>query len=265
MRSRAHVKAHPIHPALVPFPFAFLIGAAIFDLLGLLTDGPAYWATAGHLTVAGLISGVLAAVPGAIDYVYSVPPESSGRARATRHGLGNLSALALFGVGLLMRGEGWAPGSATIAADLIGALVLAYSGSLGGTLVTRNLISVDHRYANAGKWQEADFTAKPGTPLAVAKVDELTDDQMKLLRVNGHRIVLARTDGAWRAFEDRCTHRGGSLAGGVVIDGTVQCLWHGSQFDTGTGKATCGPAKEPIRVYEVRASKGEVLLVSPPG
>ncbi len=100
----------------------------------------------------------------------------------------------------------------------------------------------------------------------VGRTDELKADQMKLLRINGHRIVLARTAGGYRAFDDGCTHRGGSLAGGVVINGVVQCLWHGSQFDTASGAATCGPAKTGIRVYEVRETPdGQVLIVSPPG
>jgi hypothetical protein len=36
----------------------------------------------------------------------------------------------------------------------IGALVVGVSGWLGGTLVYRNQIGVDHRYASAGKWHE---------------------------------------------------------------------------------------------------------------
>jgi nitrite reductase/ring-hydroxylating ferredoxin subunit len=51
---------------------------------------------------------------------------------------------------------------------------------------------------------------------------------MKLLRIGDLRIVLGRTSDGYVAFDDRCTHRGGSLAGGVMVDGTVQCLWHGS-------------------------------------
>ena len=31
-----------------------------------------------------------------------------------------------------------------------------------------------------------------------------------------------------------------------MICGTVQCLWHGSQFGAGTGAVKAGPAKENI-------------------
>jgi nitrite reductase/ring-hydroxylating ferredoxin subunit/uncharacterized membrane protein len=265
VRSRAQFKAHPIHPALVPFPFAFLTGAAIFDVIGVAAGAPSLWTTGSHLQLAGIATGLLAAVPGIVDYIYTVPPNSSGKKRATRHALGNVTAMVLFALSWLLRGPQLEPSAMGIGLELIGAGLLAYSGYLGGTLVTRNMISVDHRYAGAGKWQEAEFTAKPGHPLVVADVDDLKADQMKLLRVNGHRIVLARTASGYAAFDDGCTHRGGSLAGGVLIGDTVQCLWHGSQFNTATGRVSCGPAKTAIRVYEVTETKGTVLLVSPPG
>ena len=118
--------------------------------------------------------------------------------------------------------------------------------------------------AQAGKWQEAHFTARGSEPLIVGHVDDLKENQMKLLHVNGRRVVLARTADGYRAFDDSCTHRGGSLAGGVMICGTVQCLWHGSQFDVKTGDVTCGPAKERIAVYELEKRKdGQLALVVP--
>ncbi|MCA1562829.1 MAG: Rieske 2Fe-2S domain-containing protein [Acidobacteria bacterium] len=266
MRSRAHFKAHPLHPALIPFPFAFLTGALLFDTIGLIRESRALWTTGAHLTIAGIAAGVLAAIPGIIDYLYTVPPGSSGKKRATRHGALNIIALALFGGAWALRGPDWSPSLASTALELVGASTLAYAGWLGGTLITRNLISVDHRYARAGKWKEEWFAGKAGEPLVVAHTDDLAADQMKLLHVNGHRIVLARKADHFIAFDDSCTHRGGSLAGGVMIDGTVQCLWHGSQFDGSTGGVRCGPARQPIGAYEVRqAQNGDVLLVSPPG
>jgi nitrite reductase/ring-hydroxylating ferredoxin subunit/uncharacterized membrane protein len=264
MRSRAHFKTHPLHPALIPFPFAFLFGAAAFDALTVLLDGFSLSRTAAHLTAAGIVAGLVAAVPGAIDYAWTVPPRSSGKTRATKHALGNVTALLLFALSWWLRADDGSASTATLVLEFVGAAVLGYSGWLGGVLVTRNLISVDHRYANKGQWQEASMTARPGTPLVVGKKDDLLEGQMKLLRVNGRRLVLARTPGGYRVFDDGCTHRGGSLAGGVLIGNTVQCLWHGSQFDCRSGAVACAPAKKAISKYEVREENGNVLLVSPP-
>lgn len=258
MRSTASFKGHPIHPALIPFPFAFLVGALLADLAGWTLDRPALAMTARYLTMAGITFGLVAAVPGIIDYLYTVPPNSSGHKRARTHGLLNVTAIVLFAVALSVRDNSADPELHVLGLEFIGAALLAYSGWLGGTLVNRNLIGVDHRYANAGKWKEARLS---GSGLVVAaKEDELKPGQMKLLHVNGRRIALGRTERGYVAFDDRCTHRGGSLAGGVLIGHTVQCLWHGSQFNVDTGKVECGPAKEGIGCYRVETKDGKVRV-----
>jgi uncharacterized membrane protein/nitrite reductase/ring-hydroxylating ferredoxin subunit len=263
MRSKASFKGHPIHPALIPFPFAFLYGALIFDALGLLADRPALWSTAGHLSAAGIIAALIAAVPGFIDYVYTVPPNSTGKARATKHMVLNLTAIGLVAVALWLRPESpTAPGFPVIGLELVAVGVLSSAGWMGGTLVSRNQISVDHRYAGAGKWKESRIGGRAGEPVEIAFADELKVNQMKLLHLDNVRIVLARTEEGWVAFDDHCTHRGGSLAGGAMICGTVQCPWHGSQFDVNTGGVKAGPAKESIGTYAVQEGDGKVYLTS---
>jgi nitrite reductase/ring-hydroxylating ferredoxin subunit len=74
---------------------------------------------------------------------------------------------------------------------------------------------------------------------------------MKLVHVDDKRVVVARTEEGHAAFDDRCTHRGGPLSDGVLICGTVQCPWHGSQFDVRTGEVKCGPAEKGIRTYPI--------------
>jgi nitrite reductase/ring-hydroxylating ferredoxin subunit/uncharacterized membrane protein len=259
MRSAASLAGHPIHPMLVPFPIAFLVGTVGFDLLGLVTDRATFWHTARHLLVAGLAFGVLAALPGLIDYLRTVPPASSGRRRALRHALANAAALVLFAIALALSGLGEPPSAGVFALELAGLASLGYGGWLGGTLVTRNLIGVDHRYAGAGRWREARVSAER-RPLVVAQSGELEPGQMKLVHVDGRRIAVARTADGYRAFDDRCPHRGGSLAGGVLAGGIVHCLWHGSQFDCRTGRVLAGPAERPVRTYEVVQEGREIRL-----
>lgn len=262
MKSRAVALGHPIHPMLIPFPFAFLTGAVLFDVAGRLVDDPSWWTTGGHLSVAGIVAAIVAAVPGLIDYVYTVPPNSSGKTRATKHMLANSAAVTLFAAALWIRGgAGSRPDLLVLALEVIALISLSLGAYMGGTLVTRNLISVDHRYARAGKWREQAIAARPGDPVVVAKKDELQVDQMKLLWIGNRRVVLGRTEKGYVAFEDRCTHRGGSLAGGVMLCGTVQCLWHGSQFDVSTGAVRNGPADKPIRTFRIQEDKDEVRLI----
>ena len=83
---------------------------------------------------------------------------------------------------------------------------------------------------------------------------------MKLVHIGEKRIVIGKTENGYVAFNDRCTHRGGSLAGGMMICGTVQCPWHGSQFDVNSGMVKAGPAKEKIEVYQISESEGKIFL-----
>jgi len=258
MRVRASFKGHPVHPMLIPFPFAFLTGALVFDLLGQWLGTMELSYTGRHLTIAGLAAGVAAAVPGAIDYFGSVPPESSAKRRATTHALLNLGALALFAIAYALRTDGEAsPG--TIALELAGAGVLAVSGYMGGTLVYRNQMGVDHRYAGAGKWQELSADDRAGW-VAAGRSGDLGINQMRLVRLGRRRLVVGRTEDGLRAFDDRCTHRGGPLSDGVLICGRVQCPWHGSQFDVANGAVACGPATRRIAAYPVEEQDGLVRL-----
>ena len=75
--------------------------------------------------------------------------------------------------------------------------------------------------------------------------------------------MLARTDDRYVAFDDRCTHKGGPLADGALVCGTVQCPWHGSQFDVTSGTVRQGPATEGIQVYGVEVRGGRVWLEVP--
>jgi nitrite reductase/ring-hydroxylating ferredoxin subunit len=83
---------------------------------------------------------------------------------------------------------------------------------------------------------------------------------MKLIHAKDKRIVIARTEQGYVAFDDRCSHKGASLAGGAMICGTVQCPWHGSQFDVKTGMVKAGPGNEKIQTYEIVESLGKVYL-----
>ena len=146
-----------------------------------------------------------------------------------------------------------------IAIEAFGVILMSIAGWMGGTLVHRNQIGVDPRYANAGKWKESYFNQTSGW-IEVADLNELQSDQMKLLHFPDKRVVLGRTAEGYVAFDDRCTHKGASLAGGAMISGTVQCPWHGSQFDTESGEVKTGPACDGISVYKVEEKNDKVYV-----
>lgn len=261
MRTKASLKGHSIHQILIPFPIAFLYGALIFDVLGVSFDRSSLWGTGGHLALAGIIGALIAAAPGFIDYLQSVPPRSSAKKRATKHLAVNLTGVALMAIAVWIRPDSALPPDfLTLALEVGSVGLITMGGWLGGTLVNRNQIGVDHRYAQAGKWQEARVEPRDGEFIEVATSDELEIDQMKLVHIDALRVVVGRTEDGWVAFEDHCTHRGGSLADGVMICGTVQCPWHGSQFDVRSGAVKAGPAERTISTYEVEEVDGTIRL-----
>jgi len=259
MKSRAHLKSHPLHPILIPFPIAFFSGTLVAHAGGLLLEREAWLDTATWLNAAGIIGAVAAAIPGVIDYVYTVPPQSSAKKRATQHGLLNTTMLLLFILAYIYRRQEAPNSFLLLAGEALGIGLMLVAGWMGGTLVHRNQIGVDVRYANAGKWQEAYFDTASGT-IEVAAADALKVNAMMLLHLKDKRIVLARTEAGYTAFDDHCPHRGGSLAGGSLMCGTVQCPWHGSQFDVRTGEVTAGPAKTSIATYAVTERAGKLWL-----
>jgi nitrite reductase/ring-hydroxylating ferredoxin subunit len=61
-------------------------------------------------------------------------------------------------------------------------------------------------------------------------------------------------------FGDRCTHKGGPLSDGALVGCTVQCPWHGSQFDVQTGRVKAGPAERAIKTFGTEERNGEIYL-----
>ena len=234
---------------LIVYPFAFLTGAFGFSIVAAATKRRQLNDVARRLIPTGIAAGLVAAVPGVIDYLTVVPPQSSGKERARKHALLNTTGLGLFTASWLLGKNGRRRTTPLILQGL-GSAVMSFAAYLGGTLVFRNQIGVDHRYAQAGRWQEETRDHAESRALT-ASAAPLDVNQMKLVHAGAARLVVARTETGYAAFQDRCTHKGGPLSDGVLICGTVQCPWHGSQFDVITGEVKCGPAEEKIATYPI--------------
>ncbi|MGH7530342.1 MAG: Rieske (2Fe-2S) protein [Gemmatimonadales bacterium] len=83
--------------------------------------------------------------------------------------------------------------------------------------------------------------------------------QIRVFDVDGTKVSVANVDGGLYAFDDTCTHRGCSLAGGKLDGTSVTCPCHGSQFDVPSGAVLRGPATRPVRSRAVQV-EGEDLL-----
>lgn len=82
-------------------------------------------------------------------------------------------------------------------------------------------------------------------------------------------LVVWRDDaGAIHALEDRCAHRRAPLSAGKLVDGTVQCPYHGWRYDSGgtcVAMPSLGPGASPrvkvgLRSYPVQVRYGLLWL-----
>jgi len=81
--------------------------------------------------------------------------------------------------------------------------------------------------------------------------------------VDGEPVAVYNLDGDLYATHARCTHMGGPLDQGRLDGFNVICPWHDSCFDVRTGDATCGPANQPVKTFQVLI-EGEIGRVSRP-
>jgi nitrite reductase/ring-hydroxylating ferredoxin subunit len=98
---------------------------------------------------------------------------------------------------------------------------------------------------------------------AVASASALEDGKLfgAELELAGARIplVLLKRGRSIMALSGTCTHWGGPLAEGKLVDGDcVECPLHGSQFNLADGSVCQGPATAPAHVFEARTYKGNV-------
>jgi 3-phenylpropionate/trans-cinnamate dioxygenase ferredoxin component len=100
--------------------------------------------------------------------------------------------------------------------------------------------------------------------IKVATVDEIPAGESLLVEVEDVRVALFNVAGQIYALEDVCTHDGGPLAEGEIVNQCeVMCPRHGARFDIRTGKALSFPAFEPTNTYAVRVEGNDVLIESP--
>jgi uncharacterized membrane protein len=143
MESKAKLFGHPIHPMLIPFPLGLLGTAVIFDLLAVFAGQQSLGQASLPMIAAGIITGLLAAVFGAIDWA-AIPDGTRAKGIATTHGLGNVIIVVLFAIAWWLRREApGAPSGLPLVLEVIGVLGALVTGWLGGELVDRLGVGVD--------------------------------------------------------------------------------------------------------------------------
>jgi NADPH-dependent 2,4-dienoyl-CoA reductase/sulfur reductase-like enzyme/nitrite reductase/ring-hydroxylating ferredoxin subunit len=92
-------------------------------------------------------------------------------------------------------------------------------------------------------------------------IDKVPDGGMSLGHAFGEAVLVARHGEELFGIGATCTHYGGPLAKGLMVDCTVHCPWHHARFDLRTGEAIAAPALNNVSCYSVE-KRGDRFFVT---
>jgi nitrite reductase/ring-hydroxylating ferredoxin subunit/uncharacterized membrane protein len=233
----------PLHVVLTDLPIGAWTAAMVFDLLDLMVGRHEFASAADASIGIGLAGATGAAVTGMTDWSDVDPP---ARRLGLVHGLMNLGGTALFAMSLLLRRKK-CRGSGRIASAL-GYAVMGYAAYLGGKMVYEHRVGVDR----------TDGQVFPDDFIAVLPESQLTDDKLTQAMVQGVPILLVRRAGHLFAMADTCSHFGGPLSDGKLVDNCIECPYHASRFNLEDGHVVNGPAVHSQPCLEVRTHDGQI-------
>lgn len=96
--------------------------------------------------------------------------------------------------------------------------------------------------------------------VTVARVGEIPEGGVKVVRVDEQDIAVFLIDGNYYAIDDICTHDGGPLAEGTLEGCVIECPRHGAKFDVTTGAVKAMPATAPVPTYDVKVEGDEIRV-----
>jgi uncharacterized membrane protein len=128
---------------LIVFPLGLLGTSLLFDIVHLVSDNGQWALIAYWMIVAGVISGLMAAVFGLIDWL-AIPSGTRAKRIGMLHGGGNVVVVLLFILSWLMRRDDpLAPEGLAIVLSALAVGLALVTGWLGGELVDRLGVGVD--------------------------------------------------------------------------------------------------------------------------
>ncbi len=93
-------------------------------------------------------------------------------------------------------------------------------------------------------------------------VEQVAVGQGRCFVINGHDVAVFRSRrGNLSAIENRCPHRGGPLADGIMGEDLVVCPLHGHKFNLKTGRGNDG--HECVQTFFVCEREGNIVLEYP--
>jgi nitrite reductase/ring-hydroxylating ferredoxin subunit/uncharacterized membrane protein len=227
---------HPVHSALTDVPIGGLTVALVLDIIGQPVG-------ADVALLVSVLAMLAAAVTGFADYTDT---DGTARMRATVHSTLMVVSLILFAISLVIRAGD--PPDRTVATMLLvaGYLIVSASAAIGGDLVYLIGTHVNrHAWRGGGaKW----------VPLDLGDLADIPEGGPTKAKAGPNTLILMRTGDTVLALHETCAHAGGPLSEGRIVDGCIECPWHGSRFRLENGHVARGPSMYDQPVYESRKS-----------
>lgn len=235
---------HPLHVVLTDVPLGSWTAAAVLDVLEEKTGSSAMGRGADAAIALGLAGAAGAAITGLADWskIGGGQPRRIGLA----HGLLNATATACYVTSLCLRRTHSRRAGRRLA--LLGLMVSSVAAYLGGHLVFKEKIGVDH---TADHSPPEDF-------VPVLAEAELREGELRRVAANGMPVLLVRRGQRIYAIAETCAHLGGPLSEGKLEDAAVRCPWHGSRFSLEDGRVLEGPSVHAQPVLDVRVRDGQI-------
>lgn len=239
---------HPAHPAVVLAPLAGWFSGTLLDVVG----GSSARRSAQRLIGAGTLAALPAAATGVAEWLTTSKAEE--RVGTVHAALADTTTV-MFATSWFLRTR--RHHGAAVAVGLVGASLAGATAFMGGHLSYRRGVGVTTTAFQSGPedWERLEVEADLSPSRAVRGVA----DGLPYAVIAG-----GDSDGTGRqlphVLESRCSHRGGPLHEGKVVDGCLECPWHGARFDLETGQVRSGPAAAAQPVYDVLEADGSLSI-----
>jgi len=91
-------------------------------------------------------------------------------------------------------------------------------------------------------------------------VDDIPESGMLLGHVGEEGVLIARRGDEVFAIAATCSHYGGPLAEGLMVEDTVRCPWHHACFSLRTGEALHAPAFSALACWSVERRDRKIFV-----
>lgn len=90
------------------------------------------------------------------------------------------------------------------------------------------------------------------------KLEDLKAGKSTKCVVDGVSILLVKHADQIHALTETCPHLGGPLSEGKIVNGAIECPWHGSRLALDNGHVVNGPTAFPARCFDVRVRRSYI-------